>query len=541
MNADSQSVEALDATTVPPTLQGGRSRRARIATLLPTAVVVLVCAGLLSWLQFSFNGMEDSDSYFHTRAARELDQFGIRKTFPQAVYSTWSTSYSDKDWLFHVFLIPFQRVSLKAKGAPGDHGVTEDLVTPGKWAMIPLYVLYFSALGGCLWANQARYPWLWMVLYLSIDTHVIWRLLPVRPGILAGLLLLLEIAFITRKNGPGLAVVEALHTYSHSSFFLAPMFAAASVTANFLRREPLQLRMLAWALAGPAAASIVHPYFPNNIGVAWEQLSGVAQYVWLGKNEIPVELFGTELRGVDTQDFMHLALGMLPAAGGVVAFLVGRRRVSTDGLALTLIAGLLLTAGLLSYRFMDFFLPVVVVLGARLWSELMGGESLRVLARGDTRMFVPAAGLLTLCLTGSLAKRDVSVVHEQFAHTTMGAEYQRPAIEFLKRVARPEEIVYHNFWQDFSILYHFRPDGRYIEALDPIFFQRFDPQLFQKSVAIMNGSAQDVHGIIKNDFGARWVYVARNPLFVTMVESLIADSGFRKAYKDEEALIFRVE
>ena len=293
--------------------------------------------------------------------------------------------------------------------------------------------------------------------------------------------------------------------------------------------------------AGPAAASIVNPYFPNNFGIAWEQLAGVAQNVWFGRNEIPAELFGEELLGMSTSVFMAWAPGVLPAAGGLVAFLGGRRRLSTAGLALTLMAGLLLAAGFLSFRFMDFFLPVAVVLAARLWSELMGGESLSALARRETRMFVAAAGLLTLCLAGALAKRDVPAIYREFAHTVTGQERQRPAVEFLKQVAPPEEIVYHNFWHDFAVLYHYRPAGRYIEALDPIFFQRFNPQLFAKSVAVMNGSALDVHDVIMRDFGARWVFVTRYPLFAPMVKSLFLDERFRKVYQDEEAVIFRVE
>lgn len=515
--------------------------RASAVHWLPTVAAVLLCAGALGWLQFSFRGLEDGDSYFHTRAARELDLHGVRRTFPQAGFSTWSTRYSDKDWLFHVFLIPFQRAGLRASGTTGDPSAVEDLVTPGKSAMAVLYLLLFSALAWALRASRARYPWLWILLYLGIDRLVLYRLLPVRPGILGVLFVLLEVGLVARRNGPGLAAAGALHAYSHSSMFLAPLLAGVTVAARFVRQEPLPLRLLAWSVAGPLAAFVVHPYFPNNLGIAWEQLAGVAQNVWFGSNEIPVELFGEELLGMSTAAFVGWAPGLLPAAGGIVAFLAGPRRISTDGLALTLFSGLLLAAGFLSFRFMDFFLPVAVVLGARLWSELAGAEPLRALARRSPRGVALAGGLLALCLAGVAAKRSVLVTHEQIARTVTGQERQRHAVEFLRRAAAPEDVVYHSFWYDFAVLYHYRPEGRYIEALDPIFFHRHDPRLFRESVAIMNGTAADPHGVIRGDFGADWVFVTKHYLFERMAQSLARDARFRLAYEDDEALVYRVE
>jgi hypothetical protein len=203
-------------------------------------------------------------------------------------------------------------------------------------------------------------------------------------------------------------------------------------------------------------------------------------------------------------------------------------------------AGQLLVAGLLSYRFMNFFLPVVIVLGARLWSEWAGEESLGALARRDARTFTLAAGLVGGSLALGLLSHPVAAVRRDLAGTITDVERQRPAIAFLRQVAPPEELVYHNFWFAFSALYHFRPAGRYVEALDPVFFQRFDPALFEKAVDMMRGSAPDAHEIIARDFGARWVYVTVED-DARFVATLLRDSRFRNVYRDDEALIFHVE
>lgn len=508
---------------------------------LITPLAVLLCAGSLAWVQFSFQGMFDDDSYFHTRAARELDQKGVQRTFPQTVYSTWRDRYSDKDWLFHAYLIPFQRLSpgrlAQFAAGPG----SEDLSTPGKRAMAVLYVLYFAALAFALRTFGTRFPWIWLSLYLLSSPFVVWRLLAVRPGLAGVLLLLVEIALIARASGPLLAAVGMLHVYTHSSFVLLPAMAAAAVAASALRREPPPVRVLAWACAGPALGLVLHPYFPNSLSVAWAQLAGVAHQLWLGAEQIPRDLFGEELRGVPTTEFVGWAPAYLPAALAVLAFLASRRRVSTPGLALLLMTALLLVLGLLSYRFMDFFLPVSILLGARLWSELMDGASLRELAKREGRRFWAAVVPLSLCLIAVLARPDILAVHRETSGSVTTGERQRAAVNFLATVAAPGEIVYHNFWPDFSTLYHFRPEGRYIEALDPIFLFRFDRDLFAKGLAVLSGAAADAHAVIRGDFQARWVYLSRGNVYPAVLEALARDPRFVEVFRDEYAIVFRVD
>lgn len=522
-------------------MNGSGSPLARVLPHLPAAAAVALCVALLGWLQFSFAGLEDSDSYFHTRAARELDLHGVRKSFPQTVYSTWSSRYSDKDWLFHVALIPFQRLSLPGGPQGAVSAPVEDLATPAKQAMVAFSLLYFAALALCLHAVRARLSWLWLLLLFTSSAHLIWALLPVRPGILGVTLLLVEIALFARRRGPLLAVAGALHTWSHSSFFLLPVLAAVGVAAALLRRERPPLRLAGWALAGPLFASVVHPYFPNNLLVAWDQLAVVAGNLWFGVGGIPRDLFGGELGGMPTTDFIGWFPTFLPALFGLLAILAAGKRISTEALALLMMTTLLLAAGFLSYRFMEFFLPVVVVLGARLWSELAGEERLAALARRAPAGTAVGALALAACLGAGLAKNAVGSIHRGLQGSVAATERQRPAIEFLRGAAAPDEIVYHNFWFAFSVLYHFRPDGRYIEAADPVFLYRFDRRLFDESRAILDGTSPDLYAAIRGDFGARWVYLTRGSTSPRALRQFAADQRFVEAYQDEDALIYRVE
>jgi hypothetical protein len=118
-------------------------------------------------------------------------------------------------------------------------------------------------------------------------------------------------------------------------------------------------------------------------------------------------------------------------------------------------------------------------------------------------------------------------------------EAYRPAIEFLSRVAAPEEQVYHSFWWSFSWLYHFRPDGRYVVGLDPVFLYRFDERLFRRMLAAHRGRG-DVYEIIAGNFGARWVFVEKLDRTRRLRARLRKETRIQRRYRDEYAVIYEV-
>jgi hypothetical protein len=487
---------------------------ASVLPVLPTVAVVLLCTGLMGWVQFSFDGMHDGDSYFHTRAARELSEHGFRDEFPQTAFSTWSVRYSDKDLLFHALLIPFQWLH----GALSDPG-PEDLVGPGKQAAVVLTLVFFVCFAVALHQVDARFPWFWILLLFAADAPLLFAFLPVRPGLLAIAFVVVEVVLILRRKTLGLFIVGALHALGHSSFVLLPALASAWASAHLLRRESFSTRLLAVAFLGPVLGLIVNPYFPNNLFVAWDQLVEVARAVWLGASEVPAHLFGSEL---------------------VAPFLAyPRRRLSTEGLALVLMTGLLLGVGFLSERFLRFFFPAAVLLGARLWSELWGKSGLRESWRDNARAFALSASILVFSLLGGLADGSVAKVQSHVAGMST-PEIYRPAVEFLERTAKPDELVYHNFWWDFSVLYHYRPDGRYVVALDPVFFYRFDPELFAKSLEAFSGKTENVYRVLDDDFGARWVFVPKDTRYFPFFNLLRQDDRFEKAYEDTHVVIVKL-
>lgn len=498
----------------------------RAARFAPTVAAVILCTAALSWVQYSYDGLSGSDSYFHARAAQQIAEHGFDRTFEQAAFSTWSERYSDKDLLFHLYLIPFQWVG------------GGDLIASAKSAMSGLYAVYFAVFAWCLHRLRARAPWLWVLLACFAGAGVVSPLLNVRPGMLGACFVLLEVVWVAERRGKPLAVTVALHALAHSSFALIPGLWFAGVLAALLRGERIWGRGALWCGAGLAAGLLFNPYVPNNIFIAWDQIVQVALGAWTGATTIPQSLFGAELLPARTHRVLFLFPAYLPALAGAVVFAARQRRLSSTGLTLLLSTGVLLAPALLSERFFRFFFPVVALAGARVWSEWAAGDDWATLRRRG-RSFRLAAALILGCLLYGLATRPMSTLQQRGA-ALAATENRKPAIEFLARNAAPDDVVYHNFWWDFSALYHFRPEGRYVVGLDPVFLLRHDVGRFRKAVALYDGSSADPYSTIAGDFDARWIFISKQQRNRTFFNLIRQEVRFLKAYEDDHAVVVRV-
>jgi hypothetical protein len=262
--------------------------------------------------------------------------------------------------------------------------------------------------------------------------------------------------------------------------------------------------------------------------------------VWGVAAEIPADLFGVELRAERTDIWLSIFPTWGPAVLGLLAWLARRqaRALSTPCLALALGCGLLLVLASVSARFLDFLLPLCLLLAGRVWTELAEGRSLRVLWAQERRATATAVAALAVCLASGVAA--AAAAPAWLASEVTSRSVQRDAVAYLSEHAAPDDLVYHNFWWDFALLYHYRPQGRYVVALDPVFMYRHDPRRFARMLEGYRGTARDLHGIVAGEFGARWVFVTLHPWFAPFHALLRRDSRFERVYADEYSEVYAV-
>ncbi len=497
-----------------------------LAERFGTWSAALLATAALAALQLSFPGLYDLDSYFHTRAALELAQNGVQTTFPQAAFSTWADAYSDKDFLFHALIAPF--VS------------EETLVSGGKWAVIVIDLLLFLSVAFALRSLHIRFGAVWLLLLIGTSTYYVTRLVPLRPHTLGLAFIAVEIALITRDRWGPLFFVSALHVLAHSSFPLVFGLYGLRLVTAVVQRSGLPIKSGLALLAGVVIALVVHPYFPNNFQIAYAQIFRLAGHLWGGSTEIPIAAFGSELRPMGLPTFWLAAPGWLPAALGLVATLAlrGIRGWSARDLFLLLTTIAFTALAFASRRFLDMFILSSVLLAGALWTTLARDRALTALVSSQPVLGGGSAVAITACLIWGLTVAWTELP-ARFAGSGY-ADVYRPTIERLDALAQPDDVVYHPSWREFAVLYGFRPNGRYIAGLDPVFLHEKHPRLFNKSWRMSRGGSKRPYELIANGFGARWIFVTTEKRFVAFRRLLAKTPGIDRVWESQVAEIWAV-
>src|SRR5213593_5253160 len=98
-------------------LQGAPATRVP-ARIWPAVVLVFLGSGLALYLLCArFPVLPDGDSYYHLAVARAYAEHGLSYRPDWARYSIMHDGFGDKEFLFHVLLIPFARLGDPTTGA----------------------------------------------------------------------------------------------------------------------------------------------------------------------------------------------------------------------------------------------------------------------------------------------------------------------------------------------------------------------------------------------------------------------------------------
>jgi hypothetical protein len=489
--------------------RGLRSLPGLLAVLLVTATVV-------GFLVTATPGLHGYDGYFHIRYAEVLRTEGISRSFPWWQETFLRDHWADKDFLYHVLLIPF---------------TIGNLVTGAKVAA----VVFASAAMGTVYlvlrALGATLPAAWSVGLLASSTMFVYRLGFTRPLVLAVALALAGTCAILKDNRRWAFACAAIYPHLHISFHLLPCIALV----HDLHREvpPGERRshaVTAWTWAGAAAGALLSPFVPNNLYLWWVQNVGVLRMAWSGPEALRL---GAEILPGPSDQLLTYNVGVFFFFMLSIYFLAWRTgRPSPQARTLLVLSMIFLTLTLLSRRFIEFWAPFTALLAAvcvrDATSDLRGLVTRAPRLRWVAAIVLSAAGVLLLA-------RNALAAHE-FVRADAGPEYAG-SCEWMGANVPPGETIFHLDWDEFPQLFFFDPQLHYLVGLDPTFMYLTDPGRWQLWSDVAHGEAEDLYAPIHETFHSQWVLAdsaaeefhakaRRDPRFFPKFEDEIASVYF---------------
>lgn len=463
----------------------------RVALLGAAAVFALAFAGAVGL--HAGSTLHDTDSAFHLAAARAYAQGDVPERFPPLRFSLLGDGFGDKEWLFHRALAPFT----------WDSSDPRTTLARGRLALA-----FFEALALTAVAVLAlRFLGLWGLLVpfglVVGSTELAWRLVRLRPELSALPLLLAAVWALGTARYRLLGALALVFTLAYTAFQAVLGLAFLTFLLRWWQDRAAPWAALLYPTLGVGLGLVVHPHFPHNL------------QVWAAQNLSFFELkdalaVGTEIQPNFT-DVLLMAnlggwLGLLvlvrstepdpdppqPAAGDA-----GRHLADAFGVA-AVAFGLLY---LLMSRFSLYFVPF-----ATLWllaeirrRGLRVGRWTRLPGRGR----VPLALALGLALLVSLPVAWGELGRYR-ARTSGGPEDVRLADRDGLAAALPDGARVAADWGSTGLYLLWAPQGRYLNALDPVFMAIPHPERQQALARILEGSEPDVpltaHATLESDF-----------------------------------------
>lgn len=492
------------------------------ALVLPTLLFLYVF-GLFGATALLQDGLFERDGYYHARLAQMMPERGISQNFPWTQLSTWKDHYCDKEFLYHLAMMPFTQIGT-------------DPILGARLFSVLLSVAVVAALFFVLRANGARWPVFFAALPLGMGGLFIARLGMIRSHVLSMLLILLGVHFLLRRRWPALFVLGFVYAWSYTVPFVLLLTAVPFAVGQWLFRGGFDWRSVAAAGLGSTLGLAVHPYSPMTLETFLTYLQifrigiqGVSQSGFELGNEIypyPLPVFF---------DIYPLILILVPLLALFVVILRKKLAPKTMGIVLASLFWFGMTMA--AARFVEYsvlFLAIALALVVR--DALMAEDTVPDwLSRHRRLRLTIALGVIGALIAFHIYSMNFYVIYQTKAAPP---RFFKGASVWMSRNLTPGETVINLFWDDFPELFYDAPRQYYLWGLDPTYTIRYDQgkalrlERFRRHEEPLDG------GAMEKMFHSRYL-VLRASRADRFPELCLPP--FREVYRDRSAVLFRIE
>jgi len=519
----------------------------RMADMLAGAVAIVL---IFWWLQYSTSAIccGDYDGYYHIKWARlmwdNMRGGHFPPAFPWLPLTTLNPrNYVDHHLLYHIILIPFTWF--------------RDMQTGAKVSAILFASL---AVFSCYWLvvrYEIRYRLVWLVAILACSAPFLYRMNMAKAPPFAIIFLILGTHFLFGKKFWPLLPLAFIFTLAYDLFVLLLIAVLIWTIVIGWSEERFEWRPLVFVLAGIALGLIINPYFPHNLYLFYEH---ARMKITAGDFATKV---GQEWYPYDTAEFLvncYVALAAMLA--GYVAFDFGDRKRAQRPLYFLIFSTVLLLMNARWKRFAEYFPPFAVLFAAFSLESFWQGRA--VFSRLPQDVMADLQPFFDRHETTAVEKERKSesnwqLVKAVFVSVALGAalfanvyrtskdirqsdprdHYAKGAL-WMRANVPAGELVFNTDWDDFPRLLYYDPTHVYTSGLDPSYLHENNPDLSELYVKITTGDQEDPGPLIRDKFGARWIFSDNTSDHDSFYDRALSSGWFDRVYEDADCSVLHI-
>ncbi|MBI4035088.1 MAG: hypothetical protein HY381_01670, partial [Candidatus Chisholmbacteria bacterium] len=421
-------------------------------------------------IQFSVPQIIGADGYLHFRLSRMITQQEFITSLPQAKFSWFATKFADKDFIYHLYLIPFSSAKWGALVAAS--------------LLVVVYALiarHFFSIG---WAAIA-------VLSLLFSAQFLRDIAEPRPLVLALSLSLIGIWTLLRRRWRLAGLVTAVYGLVHLSAYVMVIWALLSALPD-TQDKKIRWKGVLTVFLGWLISFVAHPNFPNNIFYFY--LNGILVPIYAARTGI-LEL-GAEFFPINTRQLLQLFPLVI---GGIIYAIWERKPTSITTAKLGSFAAVYFILGLISRKNLTLGYPVFILFLVSFLSDVF--TTTKKLLPG---LVVMASLWITLSGIWTLTQLRQMLVSE----TIVNDHYERVA-SWLKQNVPPGATIFHANWSDSQYFIGLDDQHNFFVTLDPIYMYHWNRELYQQYRQLAFGKTTDPYTILQSNFGVHYGYAGK--------------------------------
>ena len=458
------------------------------------------------------------DEYYHIKLSFLTRLNGIYHEFPWSYFTVWKENFFDKDFLFHVLLIPFTYGDLEQNA----------IVATALFASFLICTLHY-----CISKFSLTFAHLACLAIFLCCTYFIERICCLRPIGIALVFYLIGLVAIFKNRGLIVFAMAASYALSYNTAFLLPL--SASIYYFFSRRENSNAREVALASwGGMVLGYALHP----NLGNAWETLFIqnflVLKNAWLGNRSdlIAHELYAVPKEGFFSTDFITLPLFVLLCV--LLKLLRLRSTPTINTLFVLSLSFLIMTK--LSARFIEYWTPFSFLYCAATIQLIYQERFTKTSLFKNNSTVKILQYLLFLVLIFTIILGPSNYLERKF--TRVYDTSTKSAALWLSKNAEPGAVVFTCIWNGPVLFFH--NDMQYYMAFgDSAFFHNKHPDLFDLWEPLRLGKIEDPYQTLKSKFGVRYATCVSR--FPNLSNQLMNDPRIDTVYWDSKNVVFRLK
>jgi len=425
----------------------------RIGKIAPVLFFVYVASlfGITAILQ---DGLFERDGYYHARFAQMMPDRGLSRSFPWTQLSIWKNRFCDKEFLYHLSMMPFARIG-------------NDPIAGARVFSLLLSVTVIIVLFIILRTNLCPWPLYFAAIPLASGGLFIARLGMIRSHVLSMILLLIGAHLLLKQKWKLLFVLGFVYAWSYTMPFVLLMTAVPFIVGRFVVSREFDWKSPLAAGFGAALGLAIHPYSP----ITLESILTYVQVFALGMSGVNKSGFelGNEIYSYPLPVFFDIYPLVVILVPVLVAYCIVRwKRLTPNTLGILFSAAFWLGMTAVSARFVEYsvlFLALAcgfVVRDTRITDRSVSD---RVSNHARIRLSIILCALVVLV---GFHIRSMTF-YTYYQTKAAPPRFFTGACNWMTRNLQPGETVINLFWDDFPELFYDGYRQHYLWGLDPTY------------------------------------------------------------------------